>query len=200
MCRPGKIAVPMLWQQAVWQWRLWRWPRHSPGWRLKSTPTYAYWLTRWAWSGRLRLGKFAVNGSSPYEGPKFTRLRSSMFLDMKVSGEMKQRTDWPILQISRTVNLWIEVISSAPLESWGAHRTSIIMSPLYYIKKERGVKRGIARNETYRGRIRSIVNQERIGTISRYTLGDLLKRGSEHLWTCPECSDDGSLITHNSYF
>ena len=64
--------------------------------------------------------------------------------------------------------------------------------------KELGLKKGIARNDIHQGRTRGLVNQYRTGVVSRLTLVDLLRRGSEHLWMCPECCDDSPPITHNS--
>ena len=53
--------------------------------------------------------------------------------------------------------------------------------------REMGVKIGTARNEKFNKYTKRLINQHRIGTVSRYTLRDLLRRGSEHLWTCPMC-------------
>ena len=49
--------------------------------------------------------------------------------------------------------------------------------------QEHQVKRGTARQERYAGSQRRIVNQHRTGAVSRYTLREILRRGSEHLWT-----------------
>jgi hypothetical protein len=53
-----------------------------------------------------------------------------------------------------------------------------------------GVKIGVARNERHIGNIKGLVKQHRTGTISRGMLMYMLRRGSEHLCTSPECSDD----------
>jgi ribonuclease HI len=45
------------------------------------------------------------------------------------------------------------------------------------------VRRGEARRECYAGSHRRLVNQHRTGVVSRYTLRDILKMRSEHLWT-----------------
>ena len=52
------------------------------------------------------------------------------------------------------------------------------------------IKRGVGTQEYNAGNQRRLVNQHKTGVISKYTLGDVLKRGSEHLWTCPMCGDD----------
>jgi hypothetical protein len=44
------------------------------------------------------------------------------------------------------------------------------------------VKRGVATEERFSGRQRRIVNQHRTGDVSRFTLSDILKRRSEHVW------------------
>jgi hypothetical protein len=41
---------------------------------------------------------------------------------------------------------------------------------------------GIARQQQYAERQRRIVNQHNTGTIGHYTLTDILKEKSEHLW------------------
>jgi hypothetical protein len=43
------------------------------------------------------------------------------------------------------------------------------------------------------GSHRGFVNQHPIGVISSYTLRDILKMGSEHLWICVLSSEDGLL-------
>ena len=53
-----------------------------------------------------------------------------------------------------------------------------------------GVQPGAARNEHYTNGTRRLINQHRMGVISRFTLLELLRRRSEHLWNCPECCDD----------
>ena len=56
---------------------------------------------------------------------------------------------------------------------------SVTMNRLFDLQ----VKRGVARDERFAGSLRRIVNQHRTGVVSRYTLRDILKRRSEHLWT-----------------
>jgi ribonuclease HI len=56
---------------------------------------------------------------------------------------------------------------------------SVSMTRLY----EHQVGRGVAREERFSGSQRRIVNQHRTGVVSRFTLRDILKRRSEHLWT-----------------
>ena len=51
--------------------------------------------------------------------------------------------------------------------------------------EERGVERGSVRRSSLRGRERAIVSQTNIGTISKATLGTLLKDGVEHVWAFP---------------
>ena len=49
--------------------------------------------------------------------------------------------------------------------------------------REQQIKKGVAKQEHYAGSQRRLINQHRTGVVSRYTLRDLLRRGSEHLWT-----------------
>ena len=51
--------------------------------------------------------------------------------------------------------------------------------------EERGVERGSARRCSLQGRERAIVNQTNIGTVSKATLGKLLKDWVERPWTFP---------------
>jgi hypothetical protein len=56
---------------------------------------------------------------------------------------------------------------------------SVSMTRLY----EHQVGRGVAREERFSGSQRRIMNQHRTGVVSRFTLRDILKKRSEHLWT-----------------
>ena len=47
--------------------------------------------------------------------------------------------------------------------------------------EERGVERGSARRSSLKGRERAIVNQTNIGTVSKTTLGKLLRDGVERI-------------------
>ena len=51
--------------------------------------------------------------------------------------------------------------------------------------KERGVEKGSGRHSTLQGRERSVFNQTNIGTVSRATLGRLLRDGAERVWAFP---------------
>ena len=51
--------------------------------------------------------------------------------------------------------------------------------------KERGVEKGSGRHSTLQGRERSVFNQANIGTVSRATLGRLLRDGAERVWPFP---------------
>ena len=60
--------------------------------------------------------------------------------------------------------------------------------------KERGVEKGSGRHSTLQGRERSVFNQANIGTVSRTTLGRLLRDGAERVRafpsaTMPSCSE-----------
>ena len=48
--------------------------------------------------------------------------------------------------------------------------------------KERGVEKGSGRHSTLQGPERSVFNQTNIGTVSRATLGRLLRDGAERVW------------------
>ena len=54
--------------------------------------------------------------------------------------------------------------------------------------KERGVEKGSDRHSTLQGRKRSVFNQANIGTISRATLGRLLRDGAERIWAFPSAT------------
>ena len=56
--------------------------------------------------------------------------------------------------------------------------------------RELGLKIGVARKERYNRYTSRLINQNRTGTVSRWTLLEILRRRSEHLWTCPECNED----------
>ena len=51
--------------------------------------------------------------------------------------------------------------------------------------EERGVERGSARRSSLKGRERAIVSQTNIGTVSKATLGKLLRDGVERIWAFP---------------
>ena len=51
--------------------------------------------------------------------------------------------------------------------------------------KERGMEKGSGRHSTLQGRERSVFNQANIGTVSRATLGRLLRDWVEHVWAFP---------------
>ena len=57
-----------------------------------------------------------------------------------------------------------------------------------YRLKERGVEKGSGRHSTLQGRERSVFNQTNIGTVSRATLGRLLRDGAERVWAFPSAA------------
>ena len=54
--------------------------------------------------------------------------------------------------------------------------------------KERRVEKGSGRHSTLQGRERSVFNQANTGTVSRATLGRLLRDGPERVWTFPKAT------------
>ena len=54
--------------------------------------------------------------------------------------------------------------------------------------KERGVEKGSGRHSTLKGRERSVFSQANIGTVSRATLGRLLRDGAERVWAFPSAT------------
>ena len=54
--------------------------------------------------------------------------------------------------------------------------------------KERGVEKGSGRHSTLQGREQSVFNQTNIGTVSRATLGRLLRDGAERVWAFPSAT------------
>ena len=61
--------------------------------------------------------------------------------------------------------------------------------------KERGVEKGSGRHSTLQGRERSVFNKANIGTVSRATLGRLLRDGAEHVWAFPSATMPSSAET-----
>ena len=51
--------------------------------------------------------------------------------------------------------------------------------------EERGVERGSARRSSFKGLERAIVNQTNVGTVSKATLGKLLRDGVKRIWAFP---------------
>ena len=51
--------------------------------------------------------------------------------------------------------------------------------------EERGVERGSARRSSLKGRERAIVSQTNIGTVSKVTLGKLMRDGVDSKWAFP---------------
>ena len=54
--------------------------------------------------------------------------------------------------------------------------------------KERRVEKGSGRHSTLQGRERSVFNQTNTGTVSRATLGRLLRDGAERVWAFPSAA------------
>ena len=55
--------------------------------------------------------------------------------------------------------------------------------------QEMGLARGMGRKLRLAGKERKMYNQMQTGTVSMDTLRMALVRGTEHLWTCPQCND-----------
>ena len=89
----------------------------------------------------------------------------------------------PALDISDVINAMRDAYHKDYFDN---HQDSASLSRLV----DMGVQPGAARNEHYTSGTRRFINQHRLGVISRFTLVELLRRRSEHLWTCPECCDD----------
>ena len=64
-----------------------------------------------------------------------------------------------------------------PAQSQGHHTTDRL--------EERGVQKGSARRSSLKGRERAIVSQTNIGTVSKATLGKLLRDGVERIRAFP---------------
>ena len=58
--------------------------------------------------------------------------------------------------------------------------------------QEMQIERGEGRRSRLSGKERRLYNQKATGTMSMDTLRTILLRGTEHLWTCPECNDVAS--------
>ena len=54
--------------------------------------------------------------------------------------------------------------------------------------KERGVEKGSSRHSSLQGRERSVFSQTKIGTVSRATLGRLLRDAAERAWAFPSAT------------
>ena len=68
-------------------------------------------------------------------------------------------------------------------------RSEVLRSSRHYLRaqsrrrlEERDVERGSARRSSLKGRERAIVNQTNVGTVSKATLGKLMRDGVEHIW------------------
>ena len=57
--------------------------------------------------------------------------------------------------------------------------------------RELGIRWGVCRKSKLSGSSRRLWNQPLLGTVSIYTLRDVLLQGTERLWGCPLCSDVG---------
>ena len=55
--------------------------------------------------------------------------------------------------------------------------------------QEMGVKRGMGRRCTLAGKERKLYNHLTTGTVSMNSLRMALGRGTEHLWSCPQCNE-----------
>ena len=76
-------------------------------------------------------------------------------------------------------------------------RSELLRSLGYYLRaqsqghhticclEERGMERGSARRSSLKGRERAIVSQTNIGTVSKATLGKLLRDGVQRIWAFP---------------
>jgi lipopolysaccharide biosynthesis regulator YciM len=79
-------------------------------------------------------------------------------------------------------------ISEAAKES--ESRTMIRLNELH-------VKSGSARQQHYSVKQTHIVNQHNTCTVSHYTLTNILKEKSKHLWMCPACSEEDLMTKLN---
>ena len=71
--------------------------------------------------------------------------------------------------------------------------------------KERAVEKGSGRHSTLQGRERSVFNQTNIGTVSRVTLGRLLRDGAERVWafpstTMPSAAETETILSSKGVF
>ena len=86
---------------------------------------------------------------------------------------MNGQTDWQAQQISHLVCTLRNFLNTDKPEHHSTDRL-----------KERGVEKGSGRRSTLQGRERSN-DHSNIGTVSRATLGRLLRDGAESVWAFP---------------
>ena len=92
------------------------------------------------------------------------------------------RIDWQVQQISHLV---CSLAGQRCSEAWGTFSTWTNQSITALIAWRRGVEKGIGRHSTLQDREWSVFNQANIGTVSRATLGRLLRDGTERVWAFP---------------
>ena len=98
---------------------------------------------------------------------------------------MNGQIDWQALQISHLV---CSLAGQRCSEAWGTFSARTSQSISTDRLKERGVEKGSGRHSTLQGRERSVFNQTDIGTVSRATLGRLLRDGAERVWAFPSAT------------
>ena len=141
-------------------------------------------------------------------------LTDSMRLLLKVKSGMRS-PDWNVSMVDIHLRklLWVycpeyagvkgndrakRLAGKATLTSgWLLGRSEVLRSLGHYLRaksqehhttdrlEERGVERGSARRSSLKGRERAVFNQTNIGTVSKATLGKLLRDGMERIWVFP---------------
>ena len=78
-----------------------------------------------------------------------------------------------------------ESIQGLVIQAWSLRHYLRAQSPGHHTTdclEERGVERGGSRQSSLKGRERAIVNQTNIGTVSKATLGKILRDRVERIW------------------
>ena len=124
------------------------------------------------------------SGNSDWSTSTFENSCVCTALDMPEWRETTEQTDWRAKQPPQFSGLLLgrsEVLRSLRhyLRAQGQQHRTI------HRLEERGVERGSARRSSLKGRERVIVSQTNIGTVSKATLGKLVRDGVERIWAFP---------------
>lgn len=145
----GTFRLPL----ATWQWRSWQWQEDFVGVNHRITRMSA------CQADLLKDSKgadrCAMNGWNQCKGRQFEASYSSLFQVMLAFQELKERTDWPILQLFTRANPPDHVDIITDLGDIGIVKVfgGSVSTSLMRLHKL-GVKIGSARNERHRSRTR----------------------------------------------
>ena len=151
--------------------------------------------TQWTSCKRWSLEWAAPTGTQPCTVFSYKDFCGSTVLGTPESVGMNVQIDWQAQQISH-------LVCSLAWQRWlrGLRNFLSTDKPEHHSidrLKERGVEKGSGRHSTLKGRERSVFNQANIGTVSRATLGRLLRDGAERVWAFPSATMPSWAETEN---